>query len=483
MNVQILSNSPTRVNSGFGIVCRGLANGLKELGHNVSVSDMQNIYNKQYWNGITIYPMNSVQNATTGNEFYISEFQQLVSNLKDSKADVMLIIYPTYDNVVSSNRLHEIHKNTVWYYPVDGLNISKTAFEELAKVKKVIPMTKNGREELLKGNIGNITKEIYHGYDEKTFYKIGGREGERNGSGSSCSKEEEYHYCKWCTDKYQLIQDPKVLCKRGCFDCRGNDVSCEGFEEEIITVNVCGEVYNGVVGNLELLKDQLGVDTIFEFTGENASTRKKIDRLLAAYSILCKSKDVNEKEVMLLMHTMPVSNNGLNLWDYIKKYDLMDKKILFVYGEEGLGNSWSDKALNVMYNSGDINISCSGAEGFGLPTLESMAVGKPQIGPRFSSFIELIGLIGENGNECVGERGLLAKIQGFETLPNGLKRALVSSENTAELMNIMMDDKELRKTLGNNACKWAKDYTWSHISKEFDKLLVDNKIPGEIVAS
>lgn len=458
MNVNILSNSPTRVNSGFGIVCRGLANGLKELGHSVSVSDMQNVYNKQYWNGITIYPMNSVQSATTGNDFYISELQQLVSNLRDSKADILLIIYPTYDNVVVSNKLHEIIPDkTIWYYPVDGANISKTAFGELTKVRNVVPMTQNGREELLRSDLKNITKEIYHGYDEKTFYEIG-----NGGNG-------EYHYCKWCTDKYQLIQDPKVLCKRGCFKCDGLDTCCEGFEEEIITANLFSDVYNGVVGNFELLKDQFGVDTIFEFTGENASKRKKIDRLLNSFSILCKSKDVNEKEVMLLMHTMPVSNNGLNLWYYIKKYDLTGKKILFVYGEEGLGNSWSDKALNVMYNSGDINISCSGAEGFGLPTLESMAVGKPQIGPRFSSFIELIG---ENGNECVGERGLLAKIQGYETLSNGLKRALVSSENTAELMSMMVNDKELRKSLGNNACKWVKDYTWSHISKEFDKILV-----------
>ena len=71
-----------------------------------------------------------------------------------------------------------------------------------------------------------------------------------------------------------------------------------------------------------------------------------------------------------------------------------------------------------------------------------------------------------------GERGLLAKIQGYETLSNGLKRALVSSENTAELMGMMVNDTGLRNKLGNNACKWAKDYTWSHISREFDKILI-----------
>lgn len=477
MNIHILSNSPTRVNSGFGIACRGLALGLKELGHKVSVSDMQNIYNKQYWNGITIYPMNSVQNATTGNLFYISEYNQLVSNLKDSSAQALIIIYPAYDNVIASNKLHELFGNTIWYYPVDGVNLPEVYLRELSKVKKVIPYTKQGREELLKSelskgeigtckngskkegkvNLGNVGKEIYLGFDKNTFYKFNG------------SKEKEYHYCKWITERHQLMQDSKVLCKRGCFKCDGFDVGCEGFEEEDIVGNLMGEEFKGKIGNLELLKDQFGVDCIFGFTGENNGERKKIDRLLAAYSMLLKELGSKSGEAMLLMHTMPVSNNGLNLWDYVKKYNLSGSKLLFVYGEEGLGNSWSDRALNCMYNSIDVNVSCSGAEGFGLPTLESMAIGIPQIAPKFSSFIELIG---ENGDEYIGERGLLAKIQGFDELKNGMKFALVNSKNVSELMNTMIDDKSLGTLLGNNACKWAKEYTWSHVSREFEKVIV-----------
>lgn len=464
MNVHILSNSPTRVNSGFGIACRGLALGLKELGHKVSVSDMQNIYNKQYWNGITIYPMNSVQNATTGNLFYISEFQQLVSNLKDSSAQVLIIIYPAYDNVIASNKLHEIIPDKVyWYFPVDGINLPEVYLKELAKVKKVIPYTKQGREELLKGKLENVSQEIYLGYDEKSYYRFNGSKG--NGVGSEGRGE----YCKWITDKYQLIQDSKVLCRRGCFKCDGLDRNCVGFEEELITANLMGEVFKGKIENLGKLKDQFGVDTIFGFTGENNGKRKKIDRLLASYSMMLKEMGGKNREAMLLMHTMPVSNNGLNLWEYIKRYKLEKEKILFVYGEDELGNSWSDKALNVMYNNIDVNISCSGAEGFGLPVLESMAVGVPQIGPRFSSFKELIG---ENGDDIVGERGLFGKMQGYEELNNKMKLGLVSSYSIAKSMNMLIDDKNLAKKLGDNGMEWAKDYTWEHVSMEFDKIVV-----------
>jgi len=435
------------------------------LGHCVSVSDMQNIYNVQRWNGITIYPMNSVEGATGGN-FYISEMRQFIANLKDSSAEVVIIVYPTYDNVIVSNRLHEVLKKTIWYYPVDGANISASAFKELEKVSKVVPMTKDGKRELEKsGKLRNITREIYHGFDENIFYKIGNGKGDGKGDGKSGEDSDlEYHYCKWSTDKHQLTQDPKVLCKRGCFRCMGKLVGCEHFEEENITANLRGETYKGVVGNLGLLKKQFGVECVFGFTGENASDRKKIDRLLCSYGMLCKSDSRYKKETMLLMHTMPVSNSGLNLWDYIKKYDLIGANILFVYGEDELGNSWSDRALNVMYNSIDVNVSASGAEGFGLPTMESMAVGKPQIAPRFSSFIELVGSEGEG-------RGMLADIEGYEELENGLKRALVSPKSMGRLMGEMVDGKGLVEEMSKNAYNWSRAYTWSNICSEFDSVI------------
>lgn len=458
MHIHLLSNSPTRVNSGFGIACRGLALGMSRLGHEVSVSDMQNIYNKQYWNDICIYPMNSVQNATTGNLFYISEMQQLISNLKESKAEVLIIIYPAYDNVVASNHLHEVFGGkTIWYFPVDGENLPEVYLKELGKVTQVIPYTKQGREELVKGGLKNVGNQVYLGYDDKNFYRFD--ENNKMGGG-------EKTYCKWSTQKYQLVQDGKVLCKRGCFECSGKVGECHWFEEEEITANLMGETYKGVVGNLEKLKDQFGVETIFGFTGENNGNRKKIDRLLNAYSSFLKERGTGDS--MLLLHTMPISNNGLNLWEYIKKYNLVGKKVLFVYGEDELGNSWSDKALNVMYNSIDVNISCSGAEGFGLPVLESMAVGIPQIGPRFSSFKELIG---ENGNETIGERGLFGKIQGYETLKNGMKLGLVDSKAVANIMNTIVDDKDLRKKLAGNASEWSKSYTWDNVCNEFNKIL------------
>ncbi len=450
MNINILSNSPTRVNSGFGIVARNLGLGLTKIGHTVSYSDMQNFYNKEWWNGMAIYPMNSLQGITTGNDFYTSELKQFDYNLKDSKSDVVIIIYPSYNDVVASNHLHEVHKNTIWYYPVEGENLPQVYTNELKKVSTVVPMTKQGKSELEKSNLSNINNEIYHGYDDKIFHKL--------------NSNNESHYCKWRTDKYQLAQDKKWLCKKGCYLCNGLNTNCDSFKEEEFTINVFGNEHTGQISNLQLFKDQFGIDTIFGFVGDNNGKRKKIDRLLDSYSLLCKSEGIKKSETLLLLHTMPVSDTGLDLWNVVKKYDLNGCNILFVYGEDELGNTWSNEALNIFYNSIDINISCSSAEGFGLPTIESMAVGKPNIAPNFSSFKELI-------KDDNNDRGLLADIQGYEILSNKMKRALVSSKSVANLMSTIENDKSLQHRYGDNAYNWIQQYKWENVCKQFDTLL------------
>lgn len=190
--------------------------------------------------------------------------------------------------------------------------------------------------------------------------------------------------------------------------------------------------------------------------------------------MLCKSKDTKSSEILLLLHTMPYNINGINLWDYIKKYNMGKCRVLFVYGQDRLGNSWSNEALNILYNSIDVNVSCSSCEGFGLPTIESMGVGKPNIAPNFSSFPELII---ENDKDEIKDdknnRGLLADIQGYELLPNGIRRALVASKSFSELMGIISDDKNLMTNMGNNAHKWSQQYTWKILSEQWESLLME----------
>lgn len=476
MNIHILSNSPTRINSGFGIVCRNLALGLSRIGHNISISNMQGIYNVEYWNGIVVYPLNSVSGAS-GNSFYTSEIQQFVRNLKDSKAECVIFIYPCYDDVSVLNRLHEVHPNTVWYFVVEGENLPKGWINEAKKVKKVIPMTEQGAHELRKGgliNDRNLEKEIYHGYDPNVFKQI------KQINNNGCKIES--NYCKWSEEKYQLIGDRTELCERGCFKCSGDEEdSCKWYELEKVCLNFPdgGEELVGDSEKLGKIKDTFGVDCIFGFTGDNNGKRKRIDLLLKSYMSLDRKI---KKDTMLLLHTLPGLNNslngdgrdGYNLFDIIRKWEEKhgsgsSGKIGFIYGYDGSPNGWSDRLLNIFYNTIDINVSCSSGESFCLPCLESMAVGKAQIAPKFSSFIELIGIGNNNGGE--GERGLLARLDGYEILSNGVRRGVVSVKNMADCMELLYNDKGLRSSLGDRGSEWAKQYIWDNICNKFDEVL------------
>lgn len=460
-NVHILSNSPTRVNSGFGIVTRYLALGLKGLGYNVSVTDMQNVYNIEYWKGIKVYPLNSVEGAT-GNNFYINELNQFIRNLKDSKCfgddSAVIFIYPCYDDVGVLNRLYEVHPRTFWYIPIEGENVPVSWVKELCKVKKVVPMTGQGKRELEKGGLnGNLSDFIYHGYDPTVFNKIDII------SGTS--------YCKWSCENWQRVGDRGEMCERGCFKCDGSK-SCEWYEKEKVIMNFAdeGEELIGDIDKLGKIKDTFGVDCIYGFVGDNNGKRKRIDLLLNSYMSM--RGDV-KKNSMLLLHTLPVTGNGIDCIEHIKKWEQKhgkgtSGKIAFVYGHDGMGNSWSDKALNIFYNNIDVNVSASGGEGFGLSIIESMAVGKAQIAPKFSSFIELVG-----DNESGEGRGLLSKLGGYETLSNGIRRGVVSVGDMSNCMERLYNDKGGREKMGDIGSSWVKSWTWDTMVKGFDNILTE----------
>ena len=202
---------------------------------------------------------------------------------------------------------------------------------------------------------------------------------------------------------------------------------------------------------------------IYSFVGNNFGLRKQIPRLLKAYSILINdSKQIKDRS-MLCLHTLPISIRGVNLIREVHRLGIQDN-VIFAYSAFG-SSGWSEEAMNVWYNLCNVNVSASSSEGFGLPTLESMACGIPNIGPNCSSFSELIGT----------ERGWLSDIATYHQIQDGSERALVDEKDLALKMKMSFVEKDKMKTFGKNATKFAMDYTWDKICVEFDKVLVGMK--------
>ena len=446
MNIHIISNNPIGLNSGFGIVARNLGLGLKQKGHHISFTGLQTSYVQSKYLGMTVYPGNYF---SIGSDSIGQIIESVKYNLHKEQPDAVICIFQGDDGRL--NYLTKLHENTFWYCPIEGSGMPAALVADmLDQGVQPVFMTYQGAAEYLNspGLSGAETAPIiYHGYDPDIFYPIH-------------NLSFETPLCKWYTEHYKYQQDPAFLCKNNCFSCDGMDSDCKHREpEEITLLSYRGEE---VIPYPELvnIKERFDVNTVFLFVGQNFGVRKRIERLIEAFAKFAEGKD----DVLLHLHTYPILSTGINLIDQIQKHRIVDK-VIFSYGTLR-SSGWSDQAMNVLYNSADVFVSASSAEGFGLPHLESMAAGLPQIAPYFSVFPEFL----TGGDEDIGDRGLLCSITEQLTI-TGQTRALVDIDEAFFGMLELYNSQEARKQMSENAIKWAENHTWEKKCDEWDALL------------
>lgn len=447
MKVHIISNNPIGLNSGFGIVARNLGLGLKRLGHDVSFTGLQTSYVQSKYQGMTVYP---------GNYFSVGidspgQIQESIKyNLHKEQPDAVICIFQGDDGRLNS--LTKLHKNTFWYCPIEGTGMPGGLVADMSsQYVQPVFMTQQGAFEYLNSpglTVDEIAPIIYHGYNPDIFYPIN----------HELPMTIQSEICKWSTEHYKYQQSPEFLCDNGCLNCDGQNRNCSHYElEEITLLSTRGEE---VVPYSELMniKKNFDVNTVFLFVGQNFGVRKRIERLIEAFAKFAEGKD----DVLLHLHTYPVPSTGIDLINQIQKHGIIDK-VVFSYGTLR-SSGWSDEAMNLLYNSADIFVSATSAEGFGLSHLESMAVGLPQIVPDYSVFPEFI-----TGGDA-GERGLLCG--GTEQLTiTGQSRILVDIDAMAKNMDELYFNTDKRKRISKSALNWAANHTWDRKCDEWNELI------------
>jgi glycosyltransferase involved in cell wall biosynthesis len=397
--LMILSSTPG-IGTGYSNITQNLAVELKKLGYNVAITGVQSSYHMDQYRGIDVYPiMNDFHEATNVQ----AQIMRLKLNMKAHGTEVLLCIFQG-DSLL--NPFTDIMPDkTIWYLPIEGQIIYKkhSLFTSAQKVKKIISMTYSAEAQFQNHGITSTT--IYPGHNPKTFRK---------------------GYAK--SDEPVTVYFPAK-------------------NEEVITPAFA----------VPELKKQLKIDYMVGFIAQNFGVKKRFERLIEAFSIFAKDK----QNVHLHLHTLPMHIKGINLLEILDYYNVKDK-VTFSYGFIG-GGGLSDNALNVIYNQFDVYASASSGEGFGMPILESMAAGVPQIHPDFPPFQELLGYDDS-------ARGVLAKCIRQLTVA-GEERALVDVQSLAETLEILYARDDFRKMLGDNAQKWASEFTWRRTALEFDKVI------------
>lgn len=448
MKIHIISASP-RLNSGFSVVAINVAKGLKKLGHEISFTGLQTSSASEWNRGIEILP---AQN------FHIDDITQTMHTIGRIKPDV---VFAVIQMDADFNDFAKIFPKTVIYCPVEGKNIPQRMANDLLSIKtnggEVVSQCSYGQREMQLALAGLDIKCIYHGYDPMIFRPLDFR------------NIDSMRYCIYRTDIGKASSNPETLCKQGCFSCNLNNkeqAECQYYKDDHISIlkfinGKWGEDSIPITGLPNITKGKL----VYGFVGQNLGVRKRIERLLKAYSIFIKDSRQFKDRTVLHLHTMPIAINGTNLIGIIQNLGIEDN-VIFSYGSYR-SSGWTDESMSILYNTFDVNVSASSSEGFCLPVLEGFASGVPMIAPNCSSFTELIG----DGEKDPNARGLLADVGEWQMIENGSERALVNEQHLSLMMKKLYTDEKLREKFSKNAIKFANQYTWEKICLQWDDLL------------
>lgn len=453
MKIHIISNS-LKTHSGFSVAAKYIALGLKELGHEISMSSIQTTYLPEFSYGITQFPVVTA----------LGEVQQIQNNIMTVQPEIVIYIGSMYGE---ESIYGKIFPKTIINASLEGRGVPKYMVNDLNNIVKnggkVVPYCQFCYNEMKKAGI-NVNHYIYYGFNNKIFYPIETKDLDLTSK-----------YCLYSTDLGKEIIDPRILSKQKCYECNldiHNQMKCQYYKEETVSItkfvkdnqnNVLKQQgwlqYEGIP--ISKLKDVFKGKFIYIFVGANHTYRKAIDRLLQSYSILVNKSRLLKDKTYLHLHTVPFSNTGIkNIPEMVEKLGIEDN-VTFSYG------NWSEQSLSTLYNIADCGVSASKSEAFCLPIIEGMSTGLPYICPDSTSMTELVG----NDKDKTKNRGLLAKIDTWHMANDDIEMALVSVEDLALKMEEIFNNKKLREQYSKNAIEFTSNYTWKKIVSEWDKLL------------
>ena len=185
---------------------------------------------------------------------------------------------------------------------------------------------------------------------------------------------------------------------------------------------------------------------VFGSIGRNTE-RKRWDRLLRAFALIREEC----KNAVLLCMTDPREqlDYSFDSQELAKNLGIGSKVFFPAY--TSMQRGLTDENMVEVYNAFDVHLNVSDREAFGLPILESMSCGVPNIVNGYSAPPEIIK-----------DSGLKTKVADWSYHSQfNYKGALIDIEALAENMLILYDDRKLRNELGRKSRKRAVEYDWN----------------------
>ncbi len=146
-----------------------------------------------------------------------------------------------------------------------------------------------------------------------------------------------------------------------------------------------------------------------------------------------------------------------------------ENELIFTQPQYTVIKGFPREVLNQVYNAADVCISTSQGEGWGLTTSESFAAGTPFIGPKHTTFIELLGEHEERGYfaACGGpDLWMIHYGKGEEPRP------ITSCTDLARVLEHVYHNRDEAKEKAARARTWAQSHTWKVFVEQWREILL-----------
>lgn len=209
-----------------------------------------------------------------------------------------------------------------------------------------------------------------------------------------------------------------------------------------------------------VLPANLDIDNAFVVgvVGRN-QPRKRLDLTLEYFAKWVHSYNV--ENAFLYLYVSPTGESGCDIVSLVNYYGLKGK-VVAAHPEMGCGID--ESYMPLVYGAFDVYLSTSQAEGFGLPSLESLACGVPCILPNYGGYDWA-------PDECAlkvhcSSSALTAPLNAYPYTVGGV----VDKVGVVGALQKMYLYPELRERMGRNGVEFARGMSWKEAGR---KLVVE----------
>ena len=189
-------------------------------------------------------------------------------------------------------------------------------------------------------------------------------------------------------------------------------------------------------------------DHFVAFWANRNAKRKRPGDLLNSWKLFVDKTE--KKDAILILHTDPFDNEGVNIPKIIKMLNI-EKNVAISTDKIDFDE------MNIMYNIADITLNISFAEGFGLSTLESMQTGTPIVSITTGGLTRQVIDHRDNSENGVAIKPVLKNLVGSQNVPYIYEDYVSTEDVAAGIFKMYSLDAKSRQNLSLKVKKYAKE--------------------------